>query len=209
MGAPAETAFGALLAAAIAAKELFKLGPLWPSPIVVLIVATLMLLWALYGGPRPRDRRDDHQQPQPTRVGVSVGVRADKFYEKYAEGSPLEARERLLDDLVVSFDKNHKRITRKRRWLRTATLFLVAGLGVAGSMILLDRPTKMGVWPKKSQSHQNSSVRCLGLQGSNRSGPAARRYKASGGGELIEIAEEIESSKRGLLVELAEELECG
>ncbi len=108
---------GALLAAAIAVKELVKLGLFWPSPIVVVIVTALMLLWAVYGGRRSFDEQDGdqgrlHPKPQPNRAGLSVGVRADKFYEKYAEGSPLEARERLLDDLVLSFDKNFMRISR-------------------------------------------------------------------------------------------------
>lgn len=168
---------GALLAAAIAAKELLKLGRFWPVPIGVMIGSTMMLLWALYGGRRRRDKRDDHIQPQPNRVGVSVGVRADKFYEQYAEGSPLDARERLLDDLATAFDKNFRRITRKRRWLQAATLFLIVGLAVAVSLILADRPTKMVAWPRKSQSSRylpSSFAHCPGLRGLNRSGPAAR-----------------------------------
>jgi hypothetical protein len=168
---------GALLAAAIAAKELLKLGPFWPSPIAVVIVTTLMLLWALYGGRRRLDRRSGNEapQPQPNRVGVSVGIRADKFYEQYAEGPPLEARERLLDDLATSFEKNSRRITRKRRWLQAATLFLIAGQAVAALLIDLDRPTNMErTWLKKSSSHQNSYARCRDLQGSNKSGPAAK-----------------------------------
>ena len=40
---------GALLAAAIAAKELLKLGPLWPSPFVVLFMTTGMLLYVFMG----------------------------------------------------------------------------------------------------------------------------------------------------------------
>ena len=134
---------GALLAAVIAAKELLVLGPLWPSPIGVIAAATLMLLRSLYGGRRRRDQRDHELQPRPNREGVSVGVRADEFYEQYAEGPALDARERLLDDLALSFDKNSERIIRKRRWLQTATLFLIAGLAVAALVIDLDRPTRL------------------------------------------------------------------
>jgi hypothetical protein len=169
---------GALLAAAIAAKELLALGPFWPSPIAVVAASTLMLLWVLYGGSRRHDRRDHELQPRPNRVGVSVGIRADKFYEQYAEGHPLEARERLLDDLVLSFDKNYKRITRKRRWLQAATIFLVVGLAVAALLIDLDRPTTMeGPCQEKSPCHQNNSGHCRDLQGSNKSVRAARARK--------------------------------
>jgi hypothetical protein len=166
---------GALLAAAIAAKELLALGPFWPSPIAVVAATSLMLLWVLYGGSRRRDQRDHELQPRPNRVGVSVGIRADKFYEQYAEGHPLEARERLLDDLVLSFDKNYKRITRKRRWLQAATVFLIVGLAVATFLIELDRPTTMEEpCPKKSPCHQNNSGHCPDRQGSNKSGRAVR-----------------------------------
>lgn len=186
---------GALLAAVIAAKELVELGPYGPSPIGVVVLATFMLLWGLYGGRRRLDRRDDHLEAQSNRVGVSVGVRADKFYETYAEGPPLEARERLLDDLVLSFDKNSKRITRKRRWLQAGTLFLIVGLAASGSMILLDRPTNMEKsWPKNPQSHYRphhpNFVRCLALPGSNKSGRAAKaRIKRGTHGVLVVTVE--------------------
>jgi hypothetical protein len=93
------------------------LGPLWPSPFVVVGGAILLLLWALYGGRRGEDQQGGQDgedarlrpTPRPNRAGLSVGVRADKFYEKYAERSPLEARERLLDDLMLSFNKNFLR----------------------------------------------------------------------------------------------------
>jgi hypothetical protein len=168
---------GALLAAALAAKELLTLGLFWPSPIVVITATTLMLIWALYGGRRRRDQRADEDQPQPkpNRVGVSVGIRADKFYEQYAEGPPLEAREHLLDDLVLSFDKNFERIAHKRRWLQAATIFLIIGLAVAAFLIDLDRPTNMEEpWQRKSPLHQSHSGRCPDLQGLNKSGLAAK-----------------------------------
>jgi hypothetical protein len=164
---------GALLAAAIAARELLALGPFWPSPIAVVAATTLMLLWVLYGGSH-RDQRDHERRSRPNRVGVSVGIRADNFYEQYAEGHPLEARERLLDDLVLSFDKNYKRITRKRRWLQAATVFLVVGLAAAAFLIDLDTPTKMEEsCLEKSLCHQRRSGRCPDLQGSNKSRRAA------------------------------------
>lgn len=171
---------GALLAAAIAAKELVRLGPFWPAPIVVMVGSTLMLLWALYGGRRRRDQRDDHLQPQPNRVGVSLGVRANRFYERYAEGPPLDARERLLDDLAIAFDKNFRRITRKRRWLQAATLFLIVGLALAGSLILLDRPTSMKSWRRNQSSRLNNFGHCPGLLGWSKSGPAARASSLPG-----------------------------
>ncbi len=218
---------GALLAAVVAAKEL--LGDFWLAPAFVVIVATGMLLWVLYGGQRRRDQlgdgdpismpaggpsgavgEDDDGQvsARPNRVGVSLGVRAGKFYVKYAEGSPLDARERLLDELAIAFKKNFDRITRKRRWLQRATLFLIVGLALAALLIELDRPTKMETWPKKTQPHQSPAL-CRGLRGSNRSGPAAKSRNASGTGELIEIAREIEGDVHGVLVGLAEEIECG
>lgn len=100
---------------------------------------------------------------------MSLGVRASKFYEDYAEGPPLEARERLLDDLAIAFDKNTRRITRKRRWLQAATVFLVVGLAVAGSMILLDGSTKIDIWLRNFRQN----ARCQVLPGSNRSEPTA------------------------------------
>lgn len=115
---------GALLAAAIAAKELLALGPLWPSPFAVLLVATGMLLYVLYGGRHRRDRQDDaistpwtastteeddHGRARPNRVGASLGIRAGTFYETYAEGPPLDARELLLDELKIAFEKNFER----------------------------------------------------------------------------------------------------
>jgi hypothetical protein len=178
---------GALLAAGIAVKELVALGPLWPSPFVVVVGTTFFLLWGLYGGRRGEDQQEGegdqdergaqgarlHPAPQPNRAGVSVGVRADRFYEKHAERSPLDARERLLDDLVLSFDKNFLRITRKRQWLQRATLFLIVGLAVAALMILLDRPTSMKAWEKKPTPHLKAFVSCPALLASNRSARAA------------------------------------
>jgi hypothetical protein len=218
---------GALLAAVIAAKELLELGPLWPSPIFVVFVATGMLLWVLYGGRRRRDQQDDGDpmsmpagafagaveeddqgHAKPNRVGVSLGVRAGKFYETYAEGSPLKARELLLDELKIAFEKNFERIARKRRWLQRATLFLIVGLALAAFLIEVDRPTNMEkTWLEKTKTHP-SPVLCRGQQGSNKSRQAAKPRKAIDTGELIEIAREIEGSVHGPLLEIAEAIEC-
>lgn len=131
---------GVLLAAAIAARALLVLGPFWSSPIAVIAATTLMLVWMLYGGGY-RNSGEHGPRLRPNRVGVDVGVRGDKFYERYAEGNPLSARERLLDDLALAFARNHQRIARKRRWLQIATVFLIAGLAVAVVLIDLDRPS--------------------------------------------------------------------
>lgn len=170
---------GALLAAVIAAKELLNLGRFWPGPLIVLAGATLMLLWALYGGRRRRDQQVDRVEPQPNRKGVSLGIPARTFYEDFAEGPPLEARERLLDDLAIALNKNVHRIDRKRRWLQAATVFLVAGLAVAGSMILLDGSTKMKSWPRNSLN-----ARCLVRPASGKLGPTAKPLAACPGRPL-------------------------
>jgi hypothetical protein len=208
---------GALLAAGVAVKELVALGPLWPLPFFVVGISIFLLLWGLYGGPQSIDEQEGsegghlHPTPQPNRAGVSVGARANRFYEKRAEGSPLDARERLLDDLVHSFDKNFLRITRKRLWLQLATLFLVVGLILATVAILFDRPTNMKTWPKKPTPHPapHPFVNCPGAPASNKSGRAASRRQPSDGGELIGIAAEIEGGTHGVLLRIAEEIECG
>jgi hypothetical protein len=180
---------GALLAAAIAAKELLELGPLWPSPFAVVFVATGMLLYVLYGGRHRRDQRDsgtptsrpagdgdedDHGRARPNRVGASLGVRAGRFYETYAEGSPLVARELLLDELKIAFEKNFERITRKRRWLQRATLFLIVGFALAVLVIELDRPITMEkTCPRKIHTQSPPAVRCRGQLDSNKSEQAA------------------------------------
>jgi hypothetical protein len=183
---------GALLAAAIAAKELLELGPLWPSPFAVVFVATGMLLYVLYGGRHRRDQQDDgaptstpasageeddHGRARPNRVGASLGIRAGTFYETYAEGPPLKARELLLDELEIAFEKNFERITRKRRWLQRATLFLVLGLALAALLIKIDRPTTMEKpCPEKTQTQSLHAAHCQGQRGSNKSEPAADSY---------------------------------
>jgi hypothetical protein len=180
---------GALLAAAIAAKELLKLGPLWPSPFVVVFVATGMLLYVLYGGRHRLDQRDgdalasspakataedDHGRARPNRVGASLGIQAGVFYETYAEGPPLKARELLLGELKIAYEKNLDRITRKRRWLQRATLVLVVGLALAALLIKVDRPTNMErTCSGKTQAQSLPAAHCQGQRGSNKSAPAA------------------------------------
>jgi hypothetical protein len=184
---------GALLVATIAVKEL--LGGLWLVPLFVVGVATLMLLWVLYGGQKRHDRRDDHTEPEPNRGGLAVGVRAGQFYEAYKMGPSLDARERLLGELAIAFDKNFKRIARKRRWLQATTIFLVLGLGVAALLIETDRPTKM----RPCQRKAHLSRPACPAQGST------KPERAEDTGELLKLAEGIEGgSAHGVLYGIAE-----
>lgn len=178
---------GALLAAAIAAREL--LGPYWLAPVGVVSVVTLMLLFGvLY------EKRGDFLR-KPYRL--ALGVRAGEFYEKYAAGSSVVARERLLGDLADAFEGNATRITRKRRWLQSATLALVGGLAIAALLIVRNEPTKMRTCPKPRSQH-------CPAQGSNQSVQAAQSQKTSHTGELLKLAEEIEgSSAHGVLYGIA------
>jgi hypothetical protein len=154
---------GALLAAAIAAREL--LGPYWRAPVVVVGVVTVMLLFGVLF-----EKRGDFLR-KPYRL--ALGVRAGEFYETYAARPPLEVRERLLGDLADAFEGNATQIIRKRRWLQSATLLLVGGLAVAALLIALNEPTKMRTCPKR-QTLQNCPA-----QGSNQSGRAAQSPKTS------------------------------
>lgn len=185
---------GVLLAATIPAKEL--LGKYWYAPAPVVIVGTLMLLWGLYGGRRIRDLLLDLWRP---RHRVDVGIPALQFYVDFAAGPSLVARERLLRDLDEAVKKNKARIARKQRWLQAATLWLVAGLAVAGVLIAFNTPTKMKSCPSRPKCHSPSQ------QGSNTSGPAAQSPKTDG--ELVELAEEIEAGRDGPLVHVADEIE--
>lgn len=158
---------GALLAAAVAARDL--LGHYWLVPVGVVAVVTLMLLFGVLYEKRGDFLRKPHR--------LALGVRAGEFYETYSASSPLKARELLLGDLADAFEGNATQITRKRRWLQSATLLLVGGLAVAALLIALNEPTKMSACPKTQLQN------CPG-QGSNQSGRAAQFPKTSLTGRL-------------------------
>lgn len=166
---------GALLAAAIAAREL--LGPYWLAPVVVVGVVTLMLLLGvLY-----EKRGDFLSKPYRLALGVDPGL----FYETFADRSSVDARERLLGDLADAFEGNATQITRKRRWLQSATLSLVAGLAVAALLIVQNEPTKMRTCPKL-RTHQNCPV-----QGSKQSVQAAQSQKTSGKEVVVHVSQQL------------------
>ncbi|HEV7585181.1 MAG TPA: hypothetical protein VGO14_05330 [Solirubrobacteraceae bacterium] len=160
---------GALFAGTIAIATTELVGDLWLAPVAVLALVTMMLLWGLYDG-----RGDLAHAPRRMNLGASAG----EFYETYGAGDPLDARERLLKDLAQDFEKNAKRITRKRRWLQAATLVLVVGLAVAGLLIAVDRPTKMEPCPPKVPTQSPLASSCQKTeQGSNRSGPVVQSHR--------------------------------
>ena len=139
-----------------------------------------------------------------TRARCEQRARAGQFYEKYAAGSPVVARERLLGDLADAFEGNAKQITRKRRWLQSATLALVGGLAIAALLIVRNEPTKMKATCAKPRSQHCPA------QGSNKSGQAAQSQKTSHTGELLKLAEEIEGGRaHGVIYRIAEVVEDG
>jgi hypothetical protein len=134
-----------------------------------------------------------------TPTAPDIALPAREFYERYGRSPSRQARVRLVSHLGNAFAVNGYRIAYRRRWLRTATLTLVAGFGIAAFSIAVDLPSKMRTCPKSPslcRSHQS--------RGHTSTPPEGRSGKAD---ELIALALTIEAGHRGTLVAVAESVE--
>lgn len=194
---------GALLALTAAARP--QLGPAWWAPIPVLIIVSVLLIWVLAAGSRPRDFIAEIRRKKPRRT-MDIGVKAAAFYTKWAGGSSIEARERLLFDLGEAYDHNVKRLDYKRRWLQIAIAVLIAGLLVAAALITVERPGMMSPC-----QHHLSQCHSQAEQAWNTLEPADQSPKTDFADHpLLALAQEIERGQSdGPLIELAWRLEGG
>lgn len=136
-----------------------------------------------------------------TPTAPDVALPAREFYERYGRSPSRRARVRLVSHLGNAFAVNGYRIAYRRRWLRTATLTLVAGFGIAAFLIVVDLPSKMRTCPKSP-----SRCRSHPSRGHTSTPPEGRSGKAD---ELVALALTIEAGHRGALVEIAESIEGG
>jgi hypothetical protein len=72
---------------------------------------------------------------------ADVGPPAGVFYSAFNGISLDAARQQLLADLVVAYERNADRIRLKRRALRTAVLILAIGLAATTSVVGLEKST--------------------------------------------------------------------
>jgi hypothetical protein len=129
-----------------------------------------------------------------------VALPARRFYETYGGETTRQARLRLVAHLGNAFAINGYRIAYRRRWLRTATLTLVAGFGIASLLIASDLPSKLSACPK-------SQSRCHSLPSGRHTWTPPVGPSGKADGELVALALTIEAGHHGGLVEIAESIE--